>query len=166
MKVLVLGLGNPVLTDDGVGIYVARAVAQRCSRSDITFAEASVGGLRLLEIIAGYERVVIVDAIQTANGQPGDLYRLNPSDLHVSLHVGSTHDLSLVSALALGRGLDIPLPQDEAVTIIAVEVEDITTFGETCTPRVQAVIPQVAQMVHREVISSTDCQVAKFEVSS
>jgi hydrogenase maturation protease len=165
MKVLVLGLGNPILTDDGVGIYVARAVAQRCSRSDITFAEASVGGLRLLEIIAGYERVIIVDAIRTTGGQPGDLYRLHPSDLHISLHVGSTHDLSLVGALALGRGLNIPLAQDEAITIWAVEVEDVTTFGETCTPRVQAAIPRVAQMVHHEVISSTDCRVADFGVS-
>ena len=165
MKTLILGLGNPILTDDGVGIYIARAVAQRCSRVDVTFAEASVGGLRLLEVIAGYERVIIVDAIQTASGQPGDLYRLHPSDLHVSLHAGSTHDLSLVGALALGRGLDIPLPQDEAITILAVEVEEVSTFGETCTPRVQAAIPRVAQIVLHEVFSSTDCRVAKFEVS-
>jgi len=165
VKTLILGLGNPILTDDGVGVYIARAVAQRCSRADVTFAEASVGGLRLLEVIAGYERVIIADAIQTASGQPGDLYHLHPSDLHVSLHTGSTHDLSLVGALALGRGLGIRLPQDKAITILAVEVEDVTTFGETCTPHVQAAIPRVTQMVLDEVFSSADCRVAKFEVS-
>jgi hydrogenase maturation protease len=44
------------------------------------------------------------------------------------------------------------LPEDEAITILAVEVEDVITFGETCTPQVQAVIPQVAQMVLDEAL--------------
>ena len=62
---MVLGLGNPILSDDGVGIYVVRAVAAQCQLDDVTFTEASVGGLRLLDVIAGYERVIVVDAIQT-----------------------------------------------------------------------------------------------------
>lgn len=147
-----LGLGNPILTDDGVGIYVVRVLAARCSRDDLAFAEACVGGLRLLEIIAGYERVIILDAIRTPGGQPGHLHRLRPDDLQASLHTGSTHDLTLPGALALGRGLGLPLPDDEAITILAVEVEDVTTFGETCTPLVQAAISRVAQLVLEEVL--------------
>ena len=150
-KTLVLGLGNPILTDDGVGIHVVRAVAECCSRDDVVFAEASVGGLRLLDIIAGYDRIILVDAIQTTGGQPGDLYRLHPHDLRASLHAGSTHDLSLPGALALGRSLGLPLPPDEGFAILAVEVDDVLTFGESCTPHVQAAIPQVAQKVLEEI---------------
>lgn len=154
MKTLIVGLGNPILTDDGVGIYVARAVEAACQaaqRDDVTFAEASVGGLRLLDHLAGYERVILVDAIQTRDGKPGDIYRLHPNDLRISLHSGSTHDLSLPGALALGRGMGMVLPDDEALVIIAIEVEDVLTFGERCTPVVTAAIPHAVEAVLAEL---------------
>jgi len=147
----VLGLGNPILTDDGVGIHVVRAMAAQCQRDDVTFAEASVGGLRLLDVIAGYERDVLVDAIQTRDGRAGDIHRLHPNDLRASLHSGSTHDLSLTGALALGRGLGLTLPGDEAITILAIEVEDVLTFGEACTPAVAAAIPRAVEVVLAEL---------------
>jgi hydrogenase maturation protease len=152
LKALVLGLGNPILTDDGVGIHVVRASAGRLSRPDVEVAEASVGGLRLLDRAVGYNRLILVDAIQ-AGGRVGQVYRLGPNDLPCSLHVASSHDLSLPAALELGRRLGLALPEDEAITILAVEVEDVTTFGERCTPKVQAAIPRVVQMVLDEVLT-------------
>ena len=146
-------MGNPILTDDGVGIYVAREVAARCQRDDVAVAEASVGGLRLLDAIAGYERLIMVDAIQTRDGRPGDILRLHPNDLRVSLHSGSTHDLSLPGALALGRGTGLVLPDDGDIVIIAIQVEDVLTFGETCTPAVAAAIPCAVDAVLAEVAS-------------
>lgn len=152
LETLVLGLGNPILTDDGVGIHVVRAAAAQCSpENGVTFAEASVGGLRLLDILVGYDRVVMVDAIRTLGGRPGEVYRLHPGALRGSLHSGSTHDVSLCDALHLGRGLGMTLPGDEVITILAVEVEDVLTFGETCTAAVGAAIPRVVQMVLEEM---------------
>lgn len=151
MKTLVLGLGNPILTDDGVGIYVVQAVAKRCRRDNVTFAEASVGGLRLLDIIGGYDRIIMVDAIQSRDGQPGDIQKLHPNDLRASLHSGSTHDLSLPGALTLGRGMGMVLPDDESLVIIAIEVEDVLTFGEDCTPLVAAAIPHAVEVVLAEL---------------
>jgi hydrogenase maturation protease len=150
-KTLVLGLGNPILTDDGVGIHVARAAAARCTRDDVAFTEASVGGLRLLEIIADYDRLIMVDAIQTRGGKPGDVYRLGVDDLRTSLHVGSTHDLSLHGALNFGRNLGMALPDNQAIAIIAVEVADVLTFGEKCTPAVAAAIPLAVDRVLDEL---------------
>jgi hydrogenase maturation protease len=173
---LVLGLGNPILTDDGVGIHVARAVAARLrSQPDLAdgvgFAEASVGGLRLLELVAGYERVILVDAIQTPDGLPGDIYRFSPAESlgaggddprssldrdysnrprcssYGTMHAGSTHDLSLQGALAWGRHNGMALPDDDDILIVAVEAQDVLTFGETCTPAVAAAIPRAAATV-------------------
>lgn len=146
MKTLVLGLGNPILTDDGVGVHVVRALARRNLANETTLAEASVGGLRLLEIIAGYERIIIIDAIQTADGKPGDIYQLRLDDLRASLHSGSTHDLSLPGALVYGRGVGLQLPQDENIRIVAIEAQDVLTFGEQCTPAVAAAIPRAIEM--------------------
>jgi hydrogenase maturation protease len=151
LKTLVLGMGNTILCDDGIGIYVTQAAAERCQRDDVDFVEASVGGLRLLDIIGGYERIIMVDAIQTPDGQPGDVYRLHPNDVRASLHAGSTHDLSLLGALALGRGMGMTLPKDEDFVIIAIEVEDVLTFGEECTPTVEAAIPQAVEAVLTEL---------------
>jgi hydrogenase maturation protease len=146
LKTLVLGLGNPILTDDGVGIQIVRSLAGQLDRPDVDVAEASLGGLRLLDKAVGYDRLVLVDAIQ-AEGRAGQVYRLGPNDLRSSLHVASSHDLSLPAALELGRRLGLALPEDGAITIVAVEVEDVLTFGEVCTSQVQAAIPRAVQMV-------------------
>jgi hydrogenase maturation protease len=154
LKTLVLGLGNPILTDDGVGIHVVREAAARCcQREGLAFAEASVGGLRLLDVLAGYERVIMVDAIQTRDGTPGQVHRLHVNDLIASRHSDSTHDLSLPGALELGRSLGTKLPGDDDFVILAVEAKDVLTFGEECTPAVAAAIPHVVQMVLAEAES-------------
>jgi hydrogenase maturation protease len=146
-----LGLGNPILTDDGIGIHVVRQVAARCAHEDVAYAEASVGGLRLLEVIAGYERLILVDAIQTPGGKPGTIYRLRPGAVRASLHSGSTHDVSLPGALALGRKMGLTLPGDEDIVIIAIETENVLTFGEACTPTVAAAIPRAMEAVLSEL---------------
>jgi len=155
VKTLVLGLGNPIITDDGVGIHVLREAASRLAgdgpTTGLTLAQSSLGGLRLLDLMDGYDRAVVVDAIQTRDGRPGDVYRLHAGDLPWTLHSGSTHDLSLSGALALGRALGMTLPPDEAIVLIAVEVEDVLGFGETCTPTVTAAIPRAVEAVLGEL---------------
>ncbi|MEA3375668.1 MAG: hydrogenase maturation protease [Chloroflexota bacterium] len=151
MKTLVLGMGNTILCDDGIGIYVVREVVERFRGQDVDFAEASVGGMRILDVIGGYDRVVMVDAIQTGDGDPGDIHRLTPQDLRLSLHAGSSHDLSLPGALALGRGMGLRLPDDKDFLIVAIEVEDVLSFGEECTPAVQRAIPLAVDMVLAEL---------------
>jgi hydrogenase maturation protease len=151
LKTLVLGLGNPILTDDGIGIHVVHEVATRPLPNHVTCTEASLGGLRLLEIVAGYERLILVDAIQTVEGRPGDIYRLRGNGLRASLHAGSTHDLSFSGALRLGRGMGLALPDDENILILAVEVVDVLTFGEACTPEAAAAIPRAVEAVLAEL---------------
>jgi hydrogenase maturation protease len=152
-KILVLELGNPILTDDGVGIHVARAELAQIGRrreesrpQEIVFTEASVGGLRLLEILVGYTRVILVDAIQTHGGQPGDICQLSPGDLRSSLHAGSTHDL-FPARRVWGRQIGVALPDDNDILIVAIEAEDVLTFGESCTPAVSAAVPGAAHHV-------------------
>jgi hydrogenase maturation protease len=147
LKTLVVGIGNPILCDDGVGIHVAEAAAAACTMENVDFSEASVGGLRLLNILQGYERVILVDAMLTPDGRPGDIYRTGPNELCASLHADCSHDMSLPAALALGRKLGMVLPADEDFHIVAIEVESVTTFGESCTPAVAAAIPRAVEQV-------------------
>lgn len=146
-KTLVLGLGNPILTDDGVGIYVVRQAAASWSGDGVDFKEASVGGLRLLEVIAGYERLILVDAICAQDGLPGEVTWGHVSDVPTPRHASSTHDLSFTGALALGRGLGLTLPDDEAIFIVAIQADDVLSFGEQPTPPVAAAVTRAAQVV-------------------
>jgi hydrogenase maturation protease len=95
--------------------------------------------------------MILVDATQTRHGQPGAMSRLGGGDLQPSLHSGSMHDLSLLGALDLGRRLGMSLPAEKDLTILAIEVEDVLTFGETCTPSVTRGIPRAVKAVLAEL---------------
>ncbi len=149
MKTLILGIGNTALTDDGVGCRVAQRLAKRLrGRSGITVKETALSGLSLLDELTGYERLIIVDAIQTKGGKPGAIYKLSPSDFKTG-RMAIIHDLGLVSTLELGRKLEMEMPRD--VIIFAVEAKDMATFSEECTLEVKKAIPKAVNMVLAEV---------------
>jgi hydrogenase maturation protease len=150
LRTLVLGLGNPICADDGVGISIAEAIRGRVHGPDVEVAETSAAGLGLLDLMSGYQRLIVIDAIQTRDGKPGDIHRLGLEDLPAPLHCSTIHDVDLTTALELGRRLNMTVPRE--VVIYAVEVSDVTTFREGCTPEVERAIPQVADMVIRELL--------------
>jgi hydrogenase maturation protease len=147
-KTLVLGLGNPILSDDGVGTAVARELESRIGPEKATVIEASLGGLNLLDLLAGYERVIIVDAIKTREGRPGQIYRLELPELARLRHTGSTHDINLATAVELGKKLNLEMPS--RMDIFAIEVAETESFGEACTPAVAAAIPVCVEMILKE----------------
>ena len=135
MKTLVLGLGNPILCDDSAGIRVARAIQCRIDRPDVIVEEAGMGGLGLLDVLSGYDRAIIIDAILTEGGKIGQIYKFGSDRLDSTRHAATPHDINLATALELGRRLNIKLPKD--ISIFAIEVEDVTSFSEQCTPEVR-----------------------------
>ncbi|MBI5956091.1 MAG: hydrogenase maturation protease, partial [Chloroflexi bacterium] len=98
MKILVLGLGNPILSDDSVGWKVAEAVRQRVDCANVTVQETSLAGLSLLDLLVGYDRAILVDAIRTEDGRPGSVYVLAPEDFRGSPRASSPHDVSFREA--------------------------------------------------------------------
>jgi hydrogenase maturation protease len=167
MKTLILGLGNPILTDDGVGVRVAEAVRQVLPPdSPVEVSEACVGGLGLMERVLGYDRVILVDAMYnppeklpadrhpsaSAGGHPGTVHRMTLDDLRnisPTQHSTSAHDTSLVTALEMGQRMGLSLPKE--VIIYAIEVENIIDFGEEPTPAVARAIPQATAAVLAEL---------------
>ncbi len=111
-KTLILGLGNSLLCDDGVGIYIASELKNRVDRPEITIMETGVAGLSLLDLLVGYDRAIIVDAIQTVGGKAGQIYRLEPKTFDTALHTASAHGIDFTTALEFGKKLGLPLPQE------------------------------------------------------
>ena len=144
-RTVVVGLGNPLLRDDGVGVYAARLLAERLAGAPVAVEESSWGGMRFLDLLAGFERAVIIDAIQWRRGPPGTVYRLAPDEAVPTVRAVSFHDVSLGTALALGKQLGIPLPTE--IVFLAVEADDVLTVAEGCSPEVEAALPEVVRLV-------------------
>ena len=148
MKTLVIGLGNPILSDDGVGIYAARRVrAALPPDAEVEVRELAVGGLTLMEAMIGYDRVILIDALLTANGQVGQVVQLDMSELPDTLNTASAHDVTLTAALRLGRHLGAALPADEHIHIVGVHVQDVWAFSDSPTAAVVRSLPQVEDLV-------------------
>jgi hydrogenase maturation protease len=149
MKTLVLGMGNSILSDDGVGLHVAHEVANQLNDPRVTVAETSAAGLSLLDSIVGYDRVIIIDAIQTEKGEAGQIYRMSTADFSLTKHLSSPHQINLATALELGKMLNLAMPKE--ITVFAVEAKDIVCFSEKCTPEVDKAIPEAVRMVLEEL---------------
>jgi hydrogenase maturation protease len=146
MGTLILGLGNPILTDDGVGINIARKIKEE--NPELEVVETSEGGFALLDHIAGCDKLIIIDAIKTGKGKPGELYKLAREDLKPAVDFSSSHGVDITAALEVGEALGYTMPQ--SVSIYAVEIRDNTTFGEQCTKEVEERIPFIANQIVEE----------------
>jgi hydrogenase maturation protease len=152
MKTLIIGLGNPLVTDDTVGLRVAAELKKLLAgQPEVEVAEDYWGGLRLMEQMIGYDRAIVIDAI-TTGAPPGTIHHLTPDDVPTQ-RSASAHDVNLSTALEFGRQAGVPLPENRHILLVAIEVQDILTFGETCTPAVQAAVVPAA----REVIETLNC---------
>lgn len=157
MKTLVIGLGNPILGDDGVGWRVAEAVQQQMADgypllaishqpSAIEFDCAAVGGITLMEYLIGYDRAIVIDAV-IAHQPIGtvSVFRLNDLPEHSTLHTSSAHDTSLQTAIAAGKAMGAHLPDE--VIVVGIEAEKIYDFSEELTPEVEAAVPRAVDEV-------------------
>lgn len=152
VKVLVLGVGNPILSDDGVGIHVAREL-RRKNLSGVVVEELAASGLELLDVVRGYDKVIIIDAIQTKGGEPGELHVLEEKDFEKAVHGSSPHGINIATALALGRRL-VPEEMPREVVFFAVEAEDLINVSEKLTPKVVRALPEIVNLVVKELGSS------------
>ncbi|HVP44798.1 MAG TPA: hydrogenase maturation protease [Terriglobales bacterium] len=144
-SVLVLGLGNDILTDDAVGLHVVRIVRELLGgEPDIEVKATTEMGLALLDEIAGREGVVLVDAVQTGEAPPGHIHELRPDELGKVFRT-SPHFLGVGETLALGKMLGLQMPGH--VRIFAIEVKDPFTLGTAMTPAVEHAAAAAAERV-------------------
>ncbi|MBU0568318.1 hydrogenase maturation protease [bacterium] len=137
-RTLVIGVGNPILSDDGVGLEVARKI--KALLPGIDFCEEENLGLNLLDSVIGYEQVLIIDSIKIKDAEPGTLFKLSVDDLKSSLHLSSPHTVNLPTSIEIGKRLGLNLPK---ITIYAIQIEDNQTFCENLTPKVRRRVGEI-----------------------
>ena len=137
--ILVAGLGNELLRDDGVGIHAVRLFLQTQSRlgANMIVAEIGTAVLDALHLIEWADYVLAIDAMQ-AGGPPGSVYAAPAADIEPgNKRQGGLHELNLLAALRL-----MPAGPQPQITILGVEPE-VIAFGLDLSPRVEAALPRV-----------------------
>ena len=146
LKTLVLGLGNPILSDDSVGIKIARKLKE--AKPELEVIDTCEAGLTILEYVAGCNKLIIIDSIKDGRGKPGELYQFSLEDFQPATAIASSHGLDIATVLKVGRELGYKMP--ESVSIYGVEIKDNTTFGEECTAEVEQKIPSIIKQITRK----------------
>ena len=150
-----LGLGNDILTDDAVGLLVAREVRARLgSGTGIAVRETTEMGLTLLDEIVGCGSLVLVDAVQTGKVPPGHVHEIGPDELP-QVTATAPHFLGVGETLALGTSLGLAMPRQ--VRIFAIEVADPYTLGERLTPAVARAVKVAAERVVAQACAFATC---------
>jgi hydrogenase maturation protease len=148
VKTVVIGLGNPIVSDDAVGIRVAREVqAGMEDRLDVEFREMYSGGLRLMEIMQGFDRAIVIDAMNLPQLPPGTIREFFPGTPLQGKNLFCTHDTSLEIALETGRALGLALPQE--LIILGIQAQDLENFSEVLTDRVEQAVPEAVARVKK-----------------
>ncbi len=148
MKTRVIGFGNSILRDDGVGIHTAREIARRVGPG-VDVVESEVAGFALMELMAGWDRVILVDSVQFEGVEPGTVLKLKPEDLHTSLRLRSVHDIDFPTALELGRRMGLLMPSE--ILVFAIQIAEAHTFGETMTAAATAGMSKAVSQILDEI---------------
>jgi len=143
LKTLVVGVGNLLRCDDGVGIHVVDRLNEVASYIDTL--DVALGSIEILEAMKGRDRVFIVDAIQTG-GEPGTIYRVNLSRGEEPPRITHSHGVDLLTTLKLGDSL-FPGQMPREIVLLTVEAKDVTTLNMSCTSKVQAAIEKAVEII-------------------
>jgi hydrogenase maturation protease len=154
--ILILGLGNPLLTDDAVGVRLAYDVAVALAdEPHVRWCDigGAACGLDLLGTFTGARAAILFDALRVTDPQPGRAWHFTLAALAATRHASHVHDMNLATVIHLGRRLGFAVPADEAVHVFGVEVEDDRTFATEMSPRLEACYPDLRDDLIEDVRS-------------
>jgi hydrogenase maturation protease len=152
MKTLILALGNPILSDDGIGWEVADRLAERLDHIDIV--KSSAATMDIIPKLAGYERLAVIDAVLLGSAPPGTVHRLGLDDFAGTMRPSSPHDINFATAFQMAKQWGYDIPKD--IRIYGIEVKELSRFAEGCTPQVTEKLDEIVQQIFKEL--AVDCQ--------
>ena len=150
MKLIILGVGNLILGDDGVGVHVVNELKKRINDHNITIDEAITGGMNLLDLILGYEKAIIIDAVKTDDGENGEVKRI-PLGNFSTMHSCNPHDVSLIEAVEMAKKMgESQIPQE--IVIVGILMKKIPCeFGINLSKNISAAVPKAVEMTLNEI---------------
>lgn len=147
-KVLILGVGNLLLKDDGFGVHLINSLKEAAFPSHITLMEAGTVSHQLIPLFREIDDLIVIDVVQ-AGDSPGSLFRFSPDDMNfVSEQKVSLHQISLVDVLKMAE-LTGGKPR---TVIIGVQPKDTASWSLEMSDELKAVMPRVRELVKEELV--------------
>jgi hydrogenase maturation protease len=146
-KVLVLGVGNLLLTDDGFGVHLVNALKDADLPENVMLVEAGTVSHQLIPLFREVDHVIVIDAVE-AGDLPGSLFRFSPDDLAFrSEQLVSLHQISLIDVLRMAE-LTGRKPK---TTVIGVQPRDVSSWSLELSDELRSVLPRARQLVLEEL---------------
>lgn len=147
-RILILGIGNILLQDEGAGIWAVRKFQEEyIVPSNVEVIEGGTGGVKLLSLIEEFENLIIIDTVR-GNGQPGEVYRLFPGDIKAQdSPLFSTHEGGIIELLYLSELFG----KRPHVIIIGIQPLEIAKIGLDLTPPIYNSLGTVIKAVIKEL---------------
>ncbi len=152
-RTVVLGLGNPIVSDDAVGLHVVRRLVRLLGTPLPQWLEIKTSqraGFELIDLLSGAERAIMVDCLELPDPVPGRVRRLTLSDFSGSVRLVGVHEVTVATAFEFAEMAGIPMPA--SVLIYAVEGQDMRTISESMTPAVEAVVEPLAGRIAEQLV--------------
>ncbi len=148
-RIAVLGMGNPIVSDDRVGLAVAeelRRLLETSPLENVAVIESTRGGFELIDLLSGFSHAVIIDCLTLPDPSPGRVRQLSLDSVSGSARLINAHEISIGEAFDLARRMGTEMPR--TVEIFAVEGGDTSTVSEEMTPPVAATVQPLARQIH------------------
>ncbi len=146
MKTLILGVGNVLLRDEGVGIHTIHALEKESLPSGVDLLDGGTGGFHLVSWLEEYERIVMIDATLDDN-PPGTIRVIHPHYASDFPPLMSAHEIGLRDMLDVMQ-LTGTMPE---VLLVVISAADVSEVGMDLSPELEAVIPDIVRTV-KEII--------------
>jgi hydrogenase maturation protease len=150
MKTIILGVGNQILGDDGVGVHVANELKKHIKNPDITIDEGITGGMNLLDLILGYDKAIIIDAVKAKDGKNGEVKKI-PLNEFSTIHSCNPHDVSLSEAINMAKKMgENRIPKE--ILIVGILMKEIPCeFKEKLSKNIAKAVPKAVKIVLNEI---------------
>jgi len=157
MRTIIVGVGNRILGDDAVGVHVVNELKKHVNHPDVTIEEASTGGLNLVDLILGYDKAIIIDALKTEEEVEGEVKRITLDELSY-IHSCNLHDSSFIEAVKIVEMIDKQLIPKEIIIIGVIVKKQPCEFKEGLSSKISASVLEAVRMTLVELNSVNPIQ--------
>lgn len=149
-KCLILGFGSDALSDDGLPVRLVCDLKTVLNPINYEFNSSPLGGLELLELLQGYEKVILIDTQLTNRRKAGTISLFTPGDFEETFHLSSQHDLSFHQVLELAKAMEIPFPSD--ILIIAIEIVENKRLSFEFSDEIENIYSEILKNVRSYIV--------------
>ncbi|MFP4687756.1 MAG: hydrogenase maturation protease [bacterium] len=146
MEKLILGFGNDILADDGIGLYLARDIGEKLG---IDWVHCSIYGFEIIEKMAGYSTIFIIDSVVEPDDPPGKIYSYALDDFKNCRHLSSPHTTNFSAGIEFARRSGLPVPAD--FFIYGVNVIETSRFSENLSLKLQRLYPEAKEKLQDKI---------------